>query len=108
MRKMRLKKKVRVKMKRTMKLKEHSEKVRVKDEGNIEIEEKVRVKMKRTMKLKEDSEKVRVKDEGNDQIDVGRKIESDQIRGDAKPDQADDPQPTFDFDKADLGKLKKR
>ena len=55
--------------------------------------------MKRTMKLKEHSEKVRVKDEGNDKIDVGRKIQSDQIRGDAKPDQADDPQATLDLDK---------
>ena len=56
--------------------------------------------MKRTMKLKEHSEKVRVKDEGNNQIDMGRKIESDQIRGDAKPDQADDLKATLDLDKS--------
>ena len=61
--------------------------------------------MKRTMKLKVDCEKVRVKDEGNNQIDTGRKIQSDQIRRDAKPDQADDPQATLDFDKSDFWQI---
>ena len=35
----------------------------------------------------------------------GLKIQSDQIRRDAKPDQADDPQATLDFDKSDFWQI---